>query len=291
MIARLNPGRYHPLLRWSIFAGTLLVLLLLLAASQLSAQGESETRPRSARYCRRCHDEAYEHWANSAHNLEAFQGERFQSVWERQRQSPECLTCHTTQWGEGEDMVTYEAVTCAACHSVVGTDYDPDERDHALMSIPQDSRTCAKCHEGDHAVTYTEWAGSAHNGLREVGCLSCHDGHTGGLVEEDLTTLCGNCHMQPVPEVSAHMHVESGCTDCHPAPIQTDNIHMSSDDPAECTDCHMVTHMEDWGRWLDSAGHNMTVGIAACSNCHGAIHDLGAPERAPAVESAPPSMP
>nr|MBN1229000.1 hypothetical protein [Anaerolineae bacterium] len=272
MTVRQNSVRHSLLPGLSIIGCILTAILLLLTANQLSAQGE--TRPRSPRYCGRCHEEEYAHWRDSAHNLEAFQGERFQSVWDRQRRSSECLACHTTQLGEGDDAVTYNGVTCAACHVAVDDTYDPDEREHVMMSIPKSSESCAGCHGGDHALTYLEWENSAHNGPREVGCLDCHDAHTGDTVQNDISALCGSCHMQPVPTVSAHMHINSGCTDCHPASVKTDNVHMGGSDPAECTDCHMVIEMEEWGRYLENAGHSMTVSLAACTNCHGSLHEM-----------------
>ncbi len=276
MIARTISGRQAggPYSRIAIIAGVFAILILLGMTGPVHAQ--DGTRPRSPRYCGRCHEEAYAHWAESAHNLEAFQGERFQSVWARQREAPECLACHTTQLGEGDETVTYNAVTCGACHKPAGEDYDPAERDHVTMSIPENSRSCAGCHGEGHALTFTEWASSPHNAAREVGCFDCHDAHTGGLTHATLKDLCDSCHNQPVPTTSAHMFIESGCTDCHPAPIKTDNIHMGGAEPvAECTACHMVTQMEEWGRWLDSAGHSMTVPLAACVNCHGELHMLG----------------
>lgn len=273
---------------WSLPAGGRgLLFVLLLAALLLPAGGlEAQTgsRPRSPRYCGRCHEEAYEHWAGSAHNLTAYHGERFQAVWERQRHAAECLTCHTTQQGEGQELLTYNGVSCAACHRPIGQDYDAEVRDHVQMSIPESVQTCAACHGNDHAVTFLEWQASAHNGPREVNCLACHDAHTGGLINTDLAALCGSCHMQPVPAVSAHMYVDSGCTDCHPAPISTENVHMSGDVGADCASCHMLAAMDEWGRYPASTGHTMTVSLTACVNCHGDLHLLGGPVSQPETE-------
>ncbi|NPV65941.1 MAG: hypothetical protein HPY64_02210 [Anaerolineae bacterium] len=265
-----SPG-WHGL--WNRLALLAVLVILLLPTDGLLAQ--QGTRPRSPRYCGRCHENAYAHWAESAHNVEAFRGERFQTIWERQRRASKCLACHATRQSE-EDDILYQGVTCTACHRPIGETYDPTVREHVEMSIPESSLSCAGCHGGDHARTFGEWQASAHNGPREVSCMACHDAHTGGLVNPDLTALCGSCHMQPVPTVSAHMHVDSGCTDCHPAPISTDNVHMGGDEPvAGCTDCHMLTAMDSWGLYLANAGHMMTVPLAVCVNCHGKLHTLG----------------
>ncbi len=250
------------------------LLFAVLLFPGVTSRAQEWDRPRSPRFCGRCHEEAYAEWIDSGHNLQAFHSEQFQAVWERQRQSVDCLTCHATLYDAGDEVtVTYEGVTCQACHKLIGTDYDPDVRDHATMSIPETTQYCAECHGNDHAVTFGEWQTSAHNGAREVNCMACHDSHTGGLMQADLTALCGSCHMQPVPEVSAHMHVDSGCTDCHPAPINMDNVHLGGEAPvADCVDCHMPVIMEQYGRYPASTGHAFTVSLAACGSCHGGLH-------------------
>lgn len=236
-----------------------------------SAQGGD-----SPQACRRCHD-AYFTWTESAHNTSAYRGERFQAVWARQRYAEVCLTCHTTGYNGQTGAVDYAGVSCAACHRPLPNGAPAGEdRDHPQKSIPGRAAACGTCHGNDHALTYTEWQASAHNGGIEVTCIDCHDPHSGHLVEQDIYTLCGDCHFEPIPPTSAHMGIEDGCTDCHPTPINDDNVHMhgGSEAAADCVACHMVTQDGPYGNFLADAGHTLQVSLAACTNCHGALHTM-----------------
>lgn len=247
--------------------------------SPLSGYTGAETGNRqhnSDAECRSCHRDVYEAWKVSKHNTTAYDGEAFQAAWEGARRSTECLDCHTT--GFNPDMGTMDSagVGCAACHTALDNgEFDPNERDHARMSIPRRIDECATCHGNDHALSYTEWEASAHNGGIGVGCLMCHDAHDTGLVKEDTNDLCGSCHLQPVPVSSPHMEVTSGCTDCHPSPVSVENVHMSGADGAvaDCVMCHMVPEYDQWGRYLSNTGHTLEVTLAACMSCHGNLHD------------------
>ncbi len=251
-------------------------LMWVMGGPILSVQGDSPAR--APHECRECHLEAYESWARSAHNTRAFIGREFRAVWARERQSPQCRACHTTGYTAETGSQAYTGVSCEACHQPVenGTIAEGEYREHEQLSIPRRVDECGVCHGAGHALTYVEWEASAHNGGIEVGCLSCHDAHSGHLVETDMVALCGSCHFQPVPVNSPHMGVESGCTDCHPVPIATDNVHMheNSDAAADCVACHMVTEEGPYGLYLSNAGHTLQASLAACVNCHGSLHDL-----------------
>ncbi|MBN1966259.1 MAG: cytochrome c3 family protein [Anaerolineae bacterium] len=251
---------------------------LLWSSSATVSGSPGETSPRT---CRRCHEAEYELWAESAHNTTAYAGEAFQTAWERSRQPDSCLTCHSSGYDPATGEMSYPGVDCTACHSEVESEYDPEVRDHGLRSIPENSSDCENCHGMDHALTYVEWAASSHNGQREVGCYECHVAHSGDLVADDVTTLCGACHLQPEPTSNPHMHVDSGCRSCHPAPVDTDNVHMhggAEDAIADCNTCHMAQEWDSWGRYLSNTGHSMQVSLAACQSCHGMIHELQATE-------------
>jgi hypothetical protein len=259
-----------------LLLGLLGCSLLLFFSSRITmAQGG--TASHSPRWCWQCHPEAYEKWALSSHDT-TFHSDTFQMLWERERHTEECLSCHTTGYEADTRTIGYEGVGCAACHAPVGNnhDFDPETRAHEELSIPGLPVDCAGCHGADHALTYLEWEQSAHNGAREVGCQECHDAHSARLVEEDIVIGCGSCHLQPVPVTSPHMFIDSGCTDCHPAPISTSNVHMNDNEGviADCVACHMITETDRRDRYLTNAGHNMTVSLTACTTCHGDLHNL-----------------
>jgi predicted CXXCH cytochrome family protein len=196
-------------------------------------------------------------------------------VWERARQSPDCLTCHNPL----AETTHATGVGCGACHHTIDTTRRQAEGSsttyHGQMGTLASAADCGTCHGADHALTYVEWEASAHNGARTVDCLSCHQSHTGGLTAASGRELCGSCHLQDVPTTNPHMHVDSGCTDCHPAPVSTDNVHMSGlETDVECVACHVVTELDHYGRYLARAGHLMDVPLVACTNCHGSLHDL-----------------
>jgi len=231
--------------------------------------------------CRSCHTDVYDAWEVSAHNTSAYRGERFQAVWHSEHQSTDCLACHTTGFNPITGTVESADVGCAACHQPLDNgEYDPDERRHAQMSIPRRVEICATCHGNAHALSYSEWETSAHNGEMEVGCMSCHGPHDTGLIEDNIVDLCGSCHFQPVPVNSIHMDVDSGCENCHPAPVSVDNVHMSGDDGpvADCAACHMVPEYDERDRYLSNTGHTLEVTLTACVSCHGELHDLQASE-------------
>lgn len=253
----------------------LIGLVLLALGSGLIARSESRAAAQP-RECRGCHTEAYRLWARSAHNRAAYRGAAFQAAWQLAKEAPQCLACHTTGFEVDGGDFDYPGVACAACHTPVTEEYDPAERDHPRMSSPRRPEDCAACHGADHALTYVEWQASKHNGLRQIACRDCHEPHSGDLPVDNLTAFCEGCHRQPVPVTSPYMHHESGCTDCHPAPISTDNVHMQDSPEAaiDCAACHFVAEPDSQGRFLTSGGHSLEVPLAACVNCHGALHTM-----------------
>jgi len=249
---------------------------LLVVGSAVVLAQEGDYADRSPRLCGNCHVDEYEVWAQSGHGR-AFEDATFQAAWERARFAEACLTCHSPAYDPVPGAWTFAGVGCGACHRTI--DETRREGDgykyHGTMSVDRPVATCAGCHGEDHALTYPEWELSAHNGARTVDCFDCHTAHSGDLLTADSVTLCGGCHLQEVPTTNPHMHQEGGCTDCHPAPVNMDNVHMHGDEPAaDCVACHMVTEPDRYGRYLANAGHTMQVELAACTNCHGALHDL-----------------
>ncbi|MBK8019865.1 MAG: cytochrome c3 family protein [Chloroflexi bacterium] len=258
--------------------------LFLFQGTTLLAQSDTDYADRPPRQCRRCHDDIYEEWADSLHAL-GYESDSFQAIWERARFDDDCLTCHSPAI---EAERSFEGVGCGSCHEIL----DPAEREedgldfHGVMSTEPSAALCGTCHGQDHAVTYVEWQTSAHNGARTVDCKTCHLSHTGDIPTATTTELCGSCHLQEVPTVNPHMHVEGGCTDCHPGPVNMDNVHLhDAATEITCTDCHIVTEMEVYGRYPANTGHTMEVALAACTNCHGAMHALGGSGEAPAAPS------
>ncbi len=261
--------------RISLVVGFVCLSLFLLRDHTAAGRGD---RPNNSNEeCRLCHRDIYEAWEVSMHNTTAYKGDKFQAVWESEGQSTDCLDCHATGFNPATGTVDTVGVGCAACHQPVDNgEFDPDERDHTQLSIPRRVEACATCHGNDHALSYTEWEMSAHNGGIEVGCLSCHGPHDTGLIRDDTIDLCGSCHFEPLPVNSIHMEIESGCSDCHPSPISVENVHMSGGDGAvaDCVACHMVPEYDRWNRYLSNTGHTLEVTLTACVSCHGELHDL-----------------
>lgn len=258
-----------------LLTGGLLALLFTSGALQAQSDG-SDYADLPPRRCRSCHGDIYESWRESQHAL-GFATDEFQRVWTRQRESPECLTCHSPFVEAPARSQSFLGVGCGSCHRTLDTERRKgDGFDyHGAMSTLRNPADCAACHGADHALTYTEWDSSAHNGMRTVDCFACHQPHSGSLTAPTALDLCASCHLQETPTANPHMHVDSGCTDCHPAPVHTDNIHMRGPEAeADCADCHMVTQPDRYGNFLANAGHTMAVPLAACTNCHGSLHDL-----------------
>ena len=262
-------------LRYFLVGGFVCCLLLLMSSGVATSQDRRLSD--SPGDCLICHRATYRLWGDSAHNRTAFRDAAFQAVWEREQQSSECLVCHTTGADLDTGSVGFEGVGCLACHPPVGNgDYDSEVQKHERLSIPDRAEDCATCHGNDHAVTFLEWEASAHNSDMKVECANCHEPHSSALLVADSIELCGSCHFQPVPTNSIHMHTDSGCTDCHPSPISMENVHMQGGDEraADCVECHMVSELDQWGRYLSNAGHTMKVSLTACVNCHGELHIL-----------------
>lgn len=254
--------------------GGLLALLDYSAASAQTAPEDYVNRP--PRQCRRCHADEYRDWLNSDHAL-TYESEAFQTAWERSRQKPECLSCHSPAYDPASEDMIYEGVGCAACHHTLDTKRRQGDgmTYHGELSLGEAETVCATCHGADHALTYIEWQSSPHNGARAVTCLDCHTAHDGALTAATSLELCGGCHLQEVPTSNPHMHVDGNCTDCHPAPVNTNNVHLHGGE-TDCTACHMTTELDQYGRYLMNAGHTMQVSLAACTSCHGKLHDLSA---------------
>jgi predicted CXXCH cytochrome family protein len=267
-------------LRFVLVASGLGLLLVLGLANAGQAWADGPKLP-PAQTCAECHAGAYQDWLLSKHRMTLYSLE-FQDSWERARRSTECLACHTTGF-DPEKGPEYWGVTCAACHAPSGEPVDPDaEREHVPYSVPENSDACAVCHSGGHTVTYTDWAAGPHNGYRPTDCFDCHDAHSATLVEDDITTLCGSCHFEPVPHDVPYMHYEGDCTDCHAKNVSVDNVHMhgGSEAVANCLDCHMLTSHDSRG-YVTQSGHQMTVSLDNCVACHGALHDMQADDIAP----------
>lgn len=260
----------------SITVMVLIGLALIVGASAVAFAQEGDYADRTPRVCRNCHENEYYAWTQSGHGL-AFEDAAFIDSWERARQSEACLTCHSPSYDPVPGAWAFSGVGCGACHRTI--DNTRREGDgykiHGLMSVISTASDCAGCHGEDHALTYREWETSAHNGARTVDCFACHDPHSVGTNALDGVTLCGGCHLQPEPTTNPHMHQEGGCTDCHPAPVNTENVHMHGGEPsADCIACHMATEPDRYGRYLSNAGHSMQVELAACTGCHGELHEL-----------------
>jgi Cytochrome c554 and c-prime len=90
--------------------------------------------------CRACHPSAYEAWAASPH------ARARESLPERSRGEPRCLTCHAPEAQEG-----HSGVTCESCHGggrVYAAAYVMRDRElaRAVGLVDPGPKTCAACH-------------------------------------------------------------------------------------------------------------------------------------------------
>ena len=105
--------------------------------------------------CASCHQKEMAKWSFSKH-ARAWET----MVKEKQTQNPECITCHTTGFGQkggfGEPTTAnirkYKGVQCEACHGPMRGHPEND----SIHSQPVTKETCLVCHDEANSPNF-EW--------------------------------------------------------------------------------------------------------------------------------------
>jgi cytochrome c553 len=143
---------------------TLLLVMIavgaLVAASIMAEEGEKAAEKEEAKFeyvgdkkCKACHKDQHSSWLETTH------AKAFDVLSDEEKQSPECVGCHTT--GTTAKGVLLEGVSCEACHGP-GSAYKSakimskkkwaaDPETHKKMAIEAGliypvEETCTRCH-------------------------------------------------------------------------------------------------------------------------------------------------
>lgn len=239
----------------------LLVLLIALAVGWTQdADVDDET-------CLTCHEGLNEHLKITAHRLS--------SETEAPTADIACVSCH---WGAAEHIED------PSTENII----NPDK---AL--IETQLQICAQCHQPHKGLGQVGWDPHAEN---NIACTECHSIHSGtlALLVENVTTLCGNCHVatsndffrnsnhpltdEVVTCLSCHdfkmehepmygYGISANCYRCHPLqsephPYPHEAISSFSVEGEDgCMSCHRP-HGSPNDRLLTQTGNNL------CLQCH-----------------------
>jgi hypothetical protein len=102
----------------------------------------------SAGSCTGCHDDYVAAWAATPSHPQAWQALLSRNA----TANPECVSCHSTGWGEpggnasADDvaMRTWKAVQCEECHGPMSAHRDDPRRNHGQTVV---EATCVGCHD------------------------------------------------------------------------------------------------------------------------------------------------
>ena len=242
---------------------TILVCLLLFAASLLFSEASNSMDSAGVVECQACHENLVQNFFGSIHEREGFSSTPVQS----------CETCH----GPGQDHIE-EGSDPSKIYSF----------SHGMKSKGEE--VCLKCHE--RGVTM-HFAGSIH-AVRDISCTDCHRIHapepTNSLLKaDDEMTLCLSCHTRTRSAVmkSSHHPMREGkmnCSDCHnPHGTLTDSLIAGDTINEVCYQCHAekrgpvlwdhISVREDCVNCHDPHGSNHQRLLKArvpylCQRCH-----------------------
>ena len=109
---------------------------------------EQAVRYVSAGSCTGCHDDYVAAWAATPSHPQAWQALLSRNA----TTNPECVSCHSTGWGEpggnasADDvaMRTWKAVQCEECHGPMSAHRDDPRRNHGQAVV---EATCVGCHD------------------------------------------------------------------------------------------------------------------------------------------------
>jgi hypothetical protein len=193
-----------------------------LAQDTATPQVEStpSAEPVTTKECIECHPDKKDTWVTSPH-AQAFDNPGFQEGWKSMHESGECLLCHTTNYQEATGEYTDAGVSCEACHGAANPEHPA-----ADYPIRSDKENCGSC----HPATLGEAQLSGHTGTADVGCMSCHDPHSQGVLFENPDDMCKDCHeedLAAMDEVLGDLHLRESitCANCHTLDVPHTFLH------------------------------------------------------------------
>lgn len=301
------------------FVLLLVGVVVVLGASQASAQTAAPPAGWSATDCQTCHEKAVSpafqrtnhgkldqscascHTDVAEHMKAQMGGEKGGPVPSMKKLSAQqinetCLKCHEKagQANYSSSMHARRNVACTSCHSV----HAPATAKGQLKA-KTDADTCYTCHKSERAKSMR----TSHHPVREgkMGCTSCHNPHDGSqpkmIKADSVNELCYTCHTEKRgPFLFEHAPVREECTSCH-EPHGTNHKRLLVNKlPNLCWNCHL-TGSGHFGS-SDNLGTEKGVPVAptgapsgfptvnsrfiekSCKNCHVSVHGSNSPSGA-----------
>ncbi len=172
-----------------------------------------------------------------------------------------CTTCHDPHASEKPGLVNeiahapFASGDCAVCHDKVGPDGS------AMAST---ASLCAGCHtESGVFQTFS----TTHVPVEKGDCVSCHDPHAAraaGLLRDDVTVVCTECHDGILTGGGGHRPVDEGdCLACHLPHGGSASGLLIRPGEALCFECH--TSLKER---LESSVPHRPVAEGRCTVCH-----------------------
>ncbi|HOB75464.1 MAG TPA: multiheme c-type cytochrome [Phycisphaerae bacterium] len=231
--------------------------LLLLASAAILGQGCPPAAPPpdpnsgltgeyvGSERCFTCHSRTHNEWVETRHH------ESYNTLVALGQENNEvCLTCHTTgfqQPGGFQSINTTELlanVGCEACHGPA-RGHVQDVTNRALRpAVSMSADWCARCHNGFHHDTYSEWAASGHGRVDE----HVAEGLSGGSQAQS----CGVCHSGDVL-LAKNFNQNIAVSDALLSGVPIDQINGTS-----CSVCH-DPHRNTGNAVLPPPGHDFQL--------------------------------
>jgi len=203
--------------------------------------------------CRKCHREIHATWLTSRHA-----GALTTLINASQQDNPQCLSCHTTGYGEGGFVSAtatpkFAGVQCEACHGPGGV--HPGTRNPADIVRTPLTEVCAKCHTGAAQPNHDEWLLSRHaQALTDVrndaaaadACLNCHSFDYARVVRRNAVHALQGLPADPLPSITDDDPATDpkdpvGCASCHAPHGSTFLAQLRMMPMATCATCHSVS--------------------------------------------------
>jgi DmsE family decaheme c-type cytochrome len=217
-------------------------------------------------------------WSQASPYPDGYTGEGAEKVG-----SETCLMCHADQVPAStfthlalldlNQESPYYGYGCEGCHGPGGNHMgDPAGiLDPVKLNADQVTDLCSKCHETLRSYDLEGWRLSTHRSA-DLGCLSCHGGHSSNdkfLVKESKLDLCYMCHLEKRAEFNMRSHhpVEEGqisCDDCHNPMSGMFDGQLKADGDELCFQCHP----DKEGPFTFDHPVDMAAGGNGCLTCH-----------------------